>query len=150
DQPAAQIVFDDAVDDGSGEPRIFRRRNPRRQLIADVLIEHFGLGRPVEVLRHDRLFRPGIDDLAFEPHVELAFVVLISILLYAHAGEERGKAPEIILRPFFPGVIVALSALQPYAQEHLADIGGVTLRLGNLLGPPEVRYGLLVEVAGGG
>ncbi len=65
-----------------------------------------------------------MDDRSFLRVVVSILVVLIDLLL-ANASEKSGKAVKVILRPFFPRMVVALGALDADAEENLADIGGV-------------------------
>ena len=145
DQSAAQVVLHDAVHDRAREPGIAGRGHPRSQLFADVLVRAFGLARAIQILRLDGLLGLGVEDLAFGFEQDLAFVVLVSVL-DSHAPEERGEAPEIVLGPFLPRMVVASGALQPHAEKDLADVGGDILRLGKLRYVIKIRRGLEKQV----
>src|SRR5258708_25897110 len=103
-------MLDDPVDDGSRKPGIVRSGHPRRQLLADVFVETLALSGAVEVLGGHGLLRLGMQYFAFVLQKHLAFVVLISVL-DSHAPEESGEPPQILLRPPFPGLVLAAGSL---------------------------------------
>ena len=63
----------------------------------------------------------------------------------ADLGEERGQAVVILLAPFFKGVMVALSALQPHPEEQLGRVFEFGLRFAHALVPDD--RGIILEVA---
>ena len=100
---------------------------------------------PVEILRLARAFWSWDDHLARGLQHDLAFVVLVRVL-HAHAAEKRGEAPEIVLGPFLPRVVVAARAFDAHAQKHLADIGGDIFRLGKFGDVVEIRSRIEIEL----
>src|SRR4051812_43728412 len=78
-------------------------------------------------IRHVRLHhsrRLGMIHLAAVVIVVNDYFVAPLALLHRDPREERAKLVILILRPLLEGMIVALVAIEAYAQERLADVLG--------------------------
>src|SRR6266852_1775312 len=86
-----------------------------------------------------------MNDLPAVPKINVALGSSIDEL-GGQPRKERGEAVEIILRPFFPRVVVALGAFDPHAEERLADVGGDVARIQLSRDEIEIRRRIVVQV----
>src|SRR6266446_5957348 len=86
-----------------------------------------------------------MNDLPAIPKVNVALGSSIDEL-GGQPRKERGEAVEIILRPFLPRVVVAFGALDPHAEERLADVGGDVARIQLSHDEIEIRRSIVVQV----
>src|SRR6266436_6491809 len=86
-----------------------------------------------------------MNDLPAVPKINVALGSSIDEL-GGQTRKERGEAVEIILRPFLPRVVVAFGALDPHAEERLANVGGDVARIQLSRDEIEIRRGIVVQV----
>ena len=119
DDPPADQVKPDPVDQALGEERVVGARQPGCQadapvrcvgrVVEDRAAQGLGLHRPAGARLADVARAGGVD------HLLIGQVALLA----ADLREERREAVIVVLRPALERVIVALGALDPDAQEEL-------------------------------
>ena len=140
DEAAAHQVIPDAVDLRAGEERVVRPGHPVGQGLQAVGVRgevpaSRRRGSAAAAARRCAGASPRLraaiehDLLA----VELVLVELVAAVVLddavLDAGEERGQAVIVVLRPAVERVVVALGALQADAEEHLGRRLGARLRI---------------------
>src|SRR5439155_21011611 len=109
----------DPVDQALGEERIGRTGQPRRQARPAVARRRGRLEyRAAQCLRRHGPTGAGLPDVAGARRVD-HFLIGQVALLPADLREEGGEAVIIILGPPLEGMVMALRALDAYAQEEL-------------------------------
>src|ERR1700722_12706958 len=141
-----KISAPNTVRDSTGKERILRRSDPARQRLPYILARLLGVGGAVQIFGLDRLFGLGMNDLAAVLKVDVALRAGVHEL-GIQPGEECGESVEIILRVFFPWLIVATGAFQPNTEKGLADVGRDIARIELARDKVETRCRIVVQVS---
>ena len=118
DDPPADQVKPDPVDQALGEERVVGARQPGRQADPPVFGRRVVEDRAAQRLGLHLAARARLADVARPGGVDHLFVRQIA-LLAADLREEGGEAVIVVLRPALERVVVALGALNAHAQEEL-------------------------------
>src|SRR5262249_24225006 len=124
DQPPPEIVLPQPVHDRPRKERVLRGGHPSGEWHTNILFRVVFFSAAVEVFRDDSFLGLGMNYRALFGIVVLVFIVVVDSFDGA-GGEEGGKAVEIVLLPFSPGMVVALRALEARAEKDLTDVGRV-------------------------